>query len=107
MSTYELEPKFDSRQSFYGKAIVKVYGGWNQNVVLYSYDTAVAAIGYETDGDGNDEFVCYLMEDWNASPTTLRHVKEFLMQYGFGKWTAAQIRKEWTEVCDWLKMVRP
>lgn len=101
---YELQPKFDSRKSFYGRAFVEISGGWGQNATLYSYNTPVAIVGYDTD---DDEFVCYLTVDWDYSATTLRHVKEFLMQYGFGKWTAAEIRKEWTEVDGYLMMVRP
>lgn len=104
---YELQPKFDSRKSFYGRAIVEISGGWGQNVTLYSYNTPVAMIGYATDDNGNEEFVCYLTIDWDHSATTLRHVKEFLRQYGFGAWTAKEIRSEWEQVDDYLMMVRP
>lgn len=102
MTTYNLEPKFDSRKSFYGKAIVEISGGWGQNVSLYSYNTLVAFIGY----DENENFVCYLTADWDYSATTLRHVKEFLRQHGFGAWTKAGIYKEWDEVDGYLKMLR-
>jgi len=96
MTTYELDCKFDSRKSFYSKAIVKTSGEWGQNVALYSYDTLVARIGYynaddlrqfveyaDCDDDCS-EYVCELLPLWSCSATTLRHVKEFLAQFGFG-----------------------
>ena len=106
MSRYHLKPEYDSHKSFYGKAIVEVSGGWGQNATLYSYDTPVVMVGYATDGEGNSEFCAYLTPDWDYSATTLRHVKEFLRQYGFGAWSAPAIRKEWEERDGYLVMVR-
>jgi hypothetical protein len=64
--------------------------------------------GVESDGE---EYVCLLTPDWDYSMTTQRHVKEFLRQWGFGKWTTPEIRKDAIpvlEVCDYEYMiVRP
>ena len=69
MTTYNLEPRYDSRKSFYGKAVVIEEAGVKQ---LRSYNTIVAEIR-----DGQAEiFGTY-------SPTTLRHIKDFLYQNGF------------------------
>lgn len=76
-----LEPRFvDTHKSFYGKAYTEIEGGWGQFVNLYSYDILVARIGPASDG----EFYCVLLDAWDYSPTTLRHVKEFLAQNGMG-----------------------
>lgn len=72
-----LEPKYDSRKSFYGKADV-------EGNKLYSYDTLVAEIV-------NGEPKVYNLQ----SATTLRHVKEFLKQKGFKAETKAQIMKDY------------
>jgi hypothetical protein len=66
-----LEVRYDSRKSFYGKAeVIDYIDGTKQ---LKSYNTIVAEISRE----GKAEvFGTY-------SPTTLRHIKEFLQQNGF------------------------
>ena len=65
----ELHPYYDSRQSFYKKAMVEsVDGGFK----LYSYNTLVAEI------KDNKAILRGFY-----SPTTLRHQKEFLKQNGF------------------------
>ena len=69
MNFYELSARYDSRQSFYGKAQVAIE---NNEKVLYSYNTKVAKI----DKDGKP--VLYSL--WDCSNTTLRHVKQFLKQ---------------------------
>lgn len=74
---YELTTMYDCRKSFYGKAqvIVKddIIGEIKQ---LKSYDTIVAQIE-----DGIPQaFGTY-------SNTTLRHIKEFFRQEGFGIYT--------------------
>ena len=66
--TYDLSPRYDSRQSFYGKARVKVDEPDTENK-LYSYGTLVAELK-----DGKP--VVY----GTYSATTLRHIKEWLKQ---------------------------
>ena len=86
MSTmYELQPRFDSRQSFYGKATVTVI---DTVLVLRSYETPVVVIATET----ND---IALLPRWNSSATTLRHVKEFLKQNGFKAESKAQMKADY------------
>lgn len=76
----ELAPIFDSRKSFYKKAYVVTE---NNKIVLLSYDTEVAEIK-----DGKAKiFDTY-------SPTTLRHIKEFLYQNGFKIGTKKEL-EEW------------
>lgn len=65
--SYELSARFDSRQSFYGKAHVEVLD--NGNKLLYSYDTLVAPIE-------NGKKYC----NGTYSATTTRHIKEFFRQ---------------------------
>lgn len=69
---YSLRPEFDARQSFYDKSYVRDVKtlGWE---VLYSYRTPVAVYDYK-----NEKF--YLDEGFPFSTTTLRHIKEFLLQ---------------------------
>jgi hypothetical protein len=79
MTTYNLEPRFDSRKSFYGKAVVIEEAGVKQ---LRSYNTIVAEIK-----DGEAEiFGTY-------SPTTLRHIKDFLYQNGFEVGTKRELEE--------------
>lgn len=90
---YELYPRYDSRQSFYGKAFVDEKEDGTK--VLYSYGSKVAMIkdGEVTLGLGNSRGYNYSL--WNYSPTTLRHVKEFLKQDGFKAETASQMDKDY------------
>jgi len=78
---YELSPRYDSRKSFYRKAIVETD---NSNKVLYSYNTKVAEIK-----DGKP--IVY----GTYSVTTSRHIKEFLKQNGFKAETGKQIIKDY------------
>lgn len=82
-----LDPEYDRRQSFYKKAWVQ--NGKDGTSTLYSYETKVAQIkkGEVT-----------LFSDWNYSPTTLRHVKEFLKQNGFKADTQAQMARDYKVV---------
>ena len=68
---YHLEARFDKRQNFYGKAIVKEYQ--NGLKELYSYGTLVAIIT-----ENNEP---RYLGQW--SQTTTRHQKEFFKQNGF------------------------
>ena len=65
-----LETIYDSRNSFYGKAKVEVL---ENRINLYSYETLVAYI--------ENGATPYVNGDYNQ--TTLRHIKEFLLQNGF------------------------
>ena len=75
---YDLQPQYDSRKSFYGKA--KVYKDDKGHLILKSYGTEVAKI---TDGiateDGQPKVEVY---GWYSS-TTARHINDFLYQHGF------------------------
>jgi hypothetical protein len=73
---YDLECRFDSKASFYGKA--KVQETKNKNVEdlkLYSYDTLVARITKIANKIIYHYFGKY-------SQTTTRHQKEFIKQHG-------------------------
>jgi hypothetical protein len=80
---YDLRPENDSRKSFYGKAKVRTENG---KLILRSYDTDVA---YIENG--------HAVVTNTQSPTTVRHVKEFLKQNGYKADTKQQIEKDYTE----------
>jgi predicted DNA-binding WGR domain protein len=80
-----LEPRFDSRKSFYGKAVVDTRDDGSQ--VLYSYNTPVVELS-------KDKKV-KLLPQWNVSQTTLRHVKDFLKQNGLKAGAMKDIEKEY------------
>jgi len=69
MEEMYLMNKFDSRASFYGKAVVRTEGGKR---TLLSYLTEVAFI---------ENGKAVILD--THSGTTLRHIKEFLLQNGF------------------------
>lgn len=73
MIKYEyLQPLFDNRKSFYKKA--KVFKTDNETILM-SYNTVVLLIPCDA-----PEGEYYLRNCYSA--TTLRHIKEFLIQYG-------------------------
>lgn len=78
---YELMPRYDSRKSFYGKALVIEKGTAK---TLRSYSTNVATIE-------NGKAKVYDI----YSQTTLRHIKEFLKQNGFKAETLNQIWRDY------------
>jgi hypothetical protein len=78
-----LEPRFDSRKSFYDKAYVTEEGN---KKVLTSYTTQVAKI---EDGKAT-VYGTY-------SQTTLRHIKEFLKDNGFKAENSKQIMQDYGE----------
>jgi len=78
---YELKPQYDSRKSFYNKANVTVQNGTK---ILTSYNTEVAKVE-------NGKATVYGI----YSPTTLRHIKEFLEQEGFKVESSSQIIKDY------------
>lgn len=73
----ELNPIMDSRKSFYGKANVEINGNTK---ALISYSTKVAEI---------EEGQLKVFGTYSA--TTLRHIKEFAYQNGFGCMNKKQI----------------
>lgn len=77
---FELQPLYDGRKSFYGKAFVERYavdGGTQW--VLKSYGTVVARVT-PTYADNEAETYDVEVGMEYLSATTLRHVKEFLAQ---------------------------
>ena len=74
---YDLDCRYDSRKSFYGKAKVKEsrYNGLCL-LELYSYGTLVAKIEITTNGKKTYIYM------GNYSQTTTRHQKEFFKQEG-------------------------
>jgi len=82
----ELRAINDSRNSFYGKANVINEDGKTK---LKSYSTIVAYIE-------NDKAVV----NGTYSPTTLRHIKEFLLQHGFKADNKSQIIEDYPEPED-------
>lgn len=75
---YDLEPQYDSRKSFYGKA--KVYKDNKGHLLLVSYSTIVAEI---TDGILTEDGRSTVKVNGWYSQTTARHINDFLYQYGF------------------------
>lgn len=86
MQQYDLSTQYDSRASFYGKARVEVADDGTKR--LWSYNTHVASIlpGHNTP-----------MVFGTYSQTTLRHIKEFLLQNGFKAENGKQIMAEYGE----------
>ena len=77
---FELQPLYDSHQSFYGKAFVERYAtNGGTRLVLKSYDTAAAAVSPVGEESGTEVYRVEIAMR-HLSATTLRHVKEFLAQ---------------------------
>lgn len=83
-----LEPRYDSRKSFYNKARIEAD---YPTVKLFSYATHVASIVYNGKQDDKGKAEVY----GTYSATTLRHIKEFLKQYGFFADTSKQIMADY------------
>lgn len=79
MKEYNLEPIYDTRKSFYGKAKIVIY---NNIIDLISYNTIVARIE-----DGKIKVFGWY------SQTTARHINEFLKQNGFKSMTKKEMEK--------------
>lgn len=86
---YELSARFDARASFYGKAQVEIGGTSGEDKFLYSYGVLVAKREL---GKG-----ITLLPRWDASQTTLRHVKEFLLQEGYNVSSKKDIAKQFVK----------
>lgn len=80
-----LTPQYDSRKSFYGKAKIKENDMMRS---LYSYDTLIVSIDKTTNK-------VTFTSAWDASQTTLRHVKEFLYQNNLFVGSKAEIKKHY------------
>lgn len=81
LGMFELQPLYDSHQSFYGKAFVERYAAsGGTRLVLKSYGTIVAVVTPVGMTDGDTEVYCVEIALRYLSATTLRHVKEFLAQ---------------------------
>lgn len=81
MEKYYLVPEHSGQKSFNNLAIVEIENGVK---TLYSYNTKVAVI------EKNKATVL-----GTHSPTTLRHIKEFLLQNNFKAVNKAQIVKDY------------
>ena len=77
MKTYNLESRYDSRESFYGKAKVIDFG---KKLSLISYNTEVAVYDKETKELEIKE--SEYSENGKYSQTTSRHIREFAAQTG-------------------------
>ena len=77
----ELEAIYDSSQSFYGKAKVELDGN---KIILYSYGSYVAYI---------ENYDAYITGDYTQ--TTMRHIKEFLLQNGFEAVSKEQMMEDY------------
>ena len=77
-----LKPIYDNSKSFYGKAKVELDGN---RIVLYSYESYVAYIE-------ND--VAYITGCYTQ--TTMRHIKEFLLQNGFEAVSKKQMMEDYS-----------
>lgn len=78
---FELQPLYDGRRSFYGKAFVERWSTENGGTqyVLKSYGTVVARVT-PTSVDSEAETYDVEIGMKYLTATTLRHVKEFLAQ---------------------------
>ena len=94
--TAELDARYDSRQSFYGKAHVEAAKTKRHHsayrVDLRSYDTIVAHAFISKSGG-----VSKIIVNGDYSPTTLRHIKEFLKQLGVTAKNKRQILADYYE----------
>lgn len=99
LKTGKLSPHFESVKSYYNKSSIEVIKDLDfteetpemktfEN--LYSYNTLVATHDYK-------ENKIYLKNTHLYSNTTLRHVKEWLQQKGFKKFSKKELFKEFQE----------
>ncbi len=78
-----LKPIYDTRKSFYNKAVVEIT---NNEIILFSYNTKIATIK-------NNELTLTSYYDYSA--TTLRHLKEFLLQNNFKVYKKSELAKHY------------
>lgn len=99
---YELEARFDSRKSFYGKAKVEIKADeMTYNELLYSYGTLVAI--YTLDKITENELYTYCGK---FSQTTTRHQKEFFKQKGLNDKEIKELFKNRTLEKGWYSYGR-
>lgn len=95
----ELSCMYDARASFYGKAqIVREEEIGLETLCSYGFPV----VQRELNSTKNLVDSVRLSSKWDASPTTLRHVKEYLKQIGhpFGAMSKGEITKALkTELC--------
>lgn len=84
----QLEPRFDTRKSFYGKAHIWSDAKSNE-VILISYYSKVARYV-----NGHLALNSDLSDDMLFSYTTLRHIKEFVRQMSGLVLTKKQLENE-------------
>ena len=97
---FELHPMQDKRKSFYRKAFVEVSDDNElmplREWILHSYDSKVIMIQETNDYNGKF-YEIYLNAEVDDklifSMTTLRHMKEFLVQYTGHDFTSKEIKK--------------
>lgn len=89
MNRYELDARYDARQSFYNKAYVVES---KKDKKLYSYNTLVAKVTKNSDGY-NESLVLDKAAGYSA--TTMRHVKEFAKQEGFEVFPKAKMLEKY------------
>ena len=91
---YELDCRYDSRKSFYGKAIVtsQKMSDWRE-INLYSYEVLVAKIIVT---EKEDKYICY----GKYSQTTTRHQKEFFKQNGLNDKQIKELFKNGTLIIN-------
>lgn len=85
--SYELDCRYDSRASFYGKATVYEYEDGTS--LLKSYSTIVAGIYRDENGEKQAYF------NGQYSQTTTRHQKEYFKQHGFHADSVRQMEKDY------------
>lgn len=86
MTTTELKPKYDTRQSFYGKAET-IHDG--DTIKLKSYNTMILIYNTSTN---ILKFLTGNRDHFTA--TTCRHINEFLQQFTpYGKKTKKELLK--------------
>ena len=78
---YLLNPQYNRQKSFYQKAKIRIEGG---KTILKSYSTDVAYI------ENNQAFIKGFY-----SNTTSKHIKEFLLQYGFKVLNRKQLENDY------------
>lgn len=74
-ATKQLEPIYENVKSYYRKAWINEY---KNSIMLFSYNTHVVTIYKNADFTLGKVTV-----NGMYSATTLRHIKEFLKQYGY------------------------
>ncbi|NMM98138.1 hypothetical protein [Bifidobacterium olomucense] len=87
--SYLLDAAHSNQKSFGGKAVVEVWRkGAGLDYELFSYGTHVATVSDDIMGG---YYHLTLLPAWDYSNTTVKHVREFIQQFGWKHMTKAQI----------------